>query len=237
MYNIVAIDPSLISTALVVSNSTEFKMFNYCRQSSAEGKSGLKKWFKLAEEFITYRYIEYGEYDNYSDGEITKLKDYDRITDLIIEDILKNINPNLKTKVGTEGFSFSSSAGDIIDLVTFSTLLRKKLLTQVSEDVTILSPSTLKLEACKLSYPPIDVGKKKPKLEWRNSIGISGGNFTKREICLSITENPVWIDRWTKHLKENSSDLLGISTIPKPYEDANDAFIIFRYLEKNCLVD
>jgi hypothetical protein len=47
VFNIVAIDPSLISTALVISNSKEMKVFNYCRQSAAEGKSSLKKWFKL----------------------------------------------------------------------------------------------------------------------------------------------------------------------------------------------
>ncbi len=32
--NIVAIDPSLISTALVVTSGDTFKMFNYCRESS-----------------------------------------------------------------------------------------------------------------------------------------------------------------------------------------------------------
>lgn len=232
MYNIVAIDPSLISTAIVVFNGEQIKIFNYCRQSAAEGKSGLKKWFKLAEEHIQYKYIEYGEYENYSEGEIKKLTDYDKVTNQIIEDILVHINPDLKTKVGIEGYSFSSAAGDIIDLVTFSTLLRKKVLDYVSKDITVLSPSTLKLEACKLTYPAKDVGKKKEKLEWRNHLGISGGNFTKREICLSIIENAEWSDKWTKHIQEIKSDILNITTIPKPYEDVNDSFILFKYLQK-----
>lgn len=232
MLNIVAIDPSLISTALIISNSKEMKILNYCRQSAAEGKSGFKKWFKLAEELIEYKYITYGEYENYSEGEIRKLKDYDKVTDLIISDILNNIDKELPTKIGIEGYSFASSAGDIIDLVTFSTLLRKKLIDYVSQDITVISPSTLKLESCKLTYAPINVGKKKEKLEFRNSLGISGGNFTKREICLSIIENSNWTDKWSMHLKQNSSDILGITTIPKPYEDINDSFVLFRYLEK-----
>ena len=232
--NIVAIDPSLISTALVVTSGDTFKMFNYCRESSAFGKTGIKKWFKMAEQYVTYKFVEYREFEDYSEGEITKLKDYDKITDGIIDDILDNIDLGKPTKIGIEGYSFSSTAGDIIDLVTFSTLLRKKLFDRVSEDITVLSPSTLKLESCKLTYTPIikEIGGKKPRQEfiWRNTIGISGGSFTKREIFMSIVENENWDDYWTKHCKLSKSDILSVATIPKPYEDLNDAFILFKYL-------
>ena len=234
MYNIVAIDPSLISTALVVTSGDTFKMFNYCRESSAFGKTGIKKWFKMAEQYVTYKFIEYREFEDYSEGELTKLKDYDKITDDIIKDILDHIDPTKPTKIGIEGYSFSSTAGDIIDLVTFSTLLRKKLFDKISEDITVLSPSTLKLESCKLTYPPIikEIGGKKPRQEfiWRNTMGISGGKFTKTEMFMSIVENKNWDDYWTKHCKLSKSDIVSIATIPKPYEDLNDSFLIFKYL-------
>lgn len=232
-YNIVALDPSLISTALVVSSGDTFKMYNYCRESSVLGKTGIKKWFKLAEQFVTYKFIEYREFKDYSEGELTKLKDYDRISDGIIADILANIDHTKPTKIGIEGYSFSST-GDIIDLVTFSTLLRKKLFDMVSEDISVLSPSTLKLESYKLTYPPIvtETGKKvkKVKIEYRNSLGMAGGSFTKTDIFLSIVENTSFGDYWTKHCKQVKSDILGVSKIPKPYEDVNDSFIIFKYL-------
>ena len=235
--NIVAIDPSLISTALVVTSGDTFKMFNYCRESSAFGKTGIKKWFKMAEQYVTYKFVEYREFEDYSEGEITKLKDYDKITDGIIDDILDNIDLEKPTKIGIEGYSFSSTAGDIIDLVTFSTLLRKKLFDKISEDITVLSPSTLKLESCKLTYPPIikEIGGKKPRQEfiWRNTIGISGGSFTKREIFMSIVENENWDDYWTNHCKSVKLDILSISTIPKPYEDVNDAVTIYHILKRN----
>lgn len=235
--NIVAIDPSLISTSLVVTSGDTFKIYNYCRESSAFGKTGIKKWFKLAEQYVTYKFIEYREFEDYSDGELTKLKDYDKITDNIIKDILDNIDSTKPTKIGIEGYSFSSTAGDIIDLVTFSTLLRKKLYDEVSEDITVFSPSTLKLESCKLTYPPIikEIGGKKPRQEfiWRNSIGISGGKFTKTEIFMSIVENKILDDYWTKHCKLVKLDILSISTIPKPYEDINDSWILYQILKRN----
>ena len=235
-YNIVALDPSLISTALVVSSGDTFKMYNYCRESSAFGKTGIKKWFKLAEQFVTYKFITYREFVDYSEGELTKLKDYDKITDEIISDILSNIDTSKPTKIGIEGYSFSSTAGDIIDLVTFSTLLRKKLFDQISEDITVMSPSTLKLESCKLTYPPIvtETGKKvkKVKIEYRNNLGLSGGKFTKTDMFMAIVDNNEMQDFWTKHCKLVKSDVLGVATIPKPYEDVNDAFLIYSVLKK-----
>lgn len=235
-YNIVALDPSLISTALVVSSGDTFKMYNYCRESSTFGKTGIKKWFKLAEQYVTYRFVNYRPYKDYSEGELTKLKDYDKITDDIISDILENINPKLPTKIGIEGFSYSSKNGDILDLVAFSTLLRKKLFDRISNDILVLSPSTLKLESCKLTYKPIEIetGKKKKtiKIEYRNNLGIPGGKFTKNEMYMVIIENNDMNDYWTSHCKAIKEDILSVSMIPKPHEDLNDAFLIYNVLKK-----
>ena len=234
-YNVVSLDQSLISTALIVEGPSSIRMINYCRESAAAGKKGMKKWFKLAEQHVEYRFIEYREYANYSEGEIIKLKDYDKITDMIIDDILATIDINIPTKVGIEGYSYSSSAGDIIDLVTFSTLLRKKLFDRVSEDITVLSPSTLKLETCKLTYDPIvtETGKKVKKLkyEWRNNMGIAGGSFTKTDMLMAIIENKSMQGGWAEHCRQVKDDLLSVSTIPKPYEDINDAFLIYNVIK------
>jgi hypothetical protein len=234
--NIVAIDPSLISTALVVSSQDTFKIYNYCRESKVYGKKGITKWFKSAEEFVEYKFIEYREFADYSEGELTKLKDYDKITDQIIVDILSNIDPSKETKVGIEGYNFGAQVGDLIDLVTFSTLLRKKLYDKVSKDIWVMSPSTLKLESCKLTYEPIrtEIGKKvvKIKEEYRNKIGIPGGKFTKNDMALAIIENDNLNDYWAKHCKFIKEDLTSVSTIQKPYEDVNDAYLIYQILNK-----
>jgi len=232
--NIVGIDPSLISTAIVVNG----KIINYCRESKVYGKTGMTKWFKLAEEHVIYKFIEYREFEDYSEGELTKLKDYDKITDDIIKDILDNIDPSQPTKIGIEGYNFGAQVGDLIDLVTFSTLLRKKLYDQVSKDILVLSPSTLKLEACKLTYPPIikEIGGKKPRQEfiYRNKIGISGGKFQKPDMYLAIIENEDLNDDWKKHCLSVKGDLTSISTIPKPYEDVNDSYLLYHIIKRGC---
>ena len=114
--------------------------------------------------------------------------------------------------------------------------MRKKLFDQISEDITVMSPSTLKLESCKLTYPPIvtETGKKvkKVKVEYRNNLGLSGGKFTKTDMFMAIVDNNEMGDFWTKHCKLVKSDVLGVSTIPKPYEDVNDAFLIYSVLKK-----
>jgi hypothetical protein len=236
MYNIVAIDPSLISTALVVSSGDTFKIYNYCRESDAFGKKGITKWFKLAEQYVNYKFIEYRSFDDYSEGELTKLKDYDKITDTIIEDILKNIDQSKPTKIGIEGYNYGAQVGDLVDLVTFSTLLRKKLYDKVSKNILVMSPSTLKLESCKLTYEPTvkEIGGKKPRKEytWRNKIGISGGKFQKPDMYLAIIENNTFDDFWAKHCKLVKADIQSVKDIKKPYEDCNDAYLIYKVLEK-----
>ena len=97
----------------------KFKIYNYCRESSVFGKTGMKKWFKLAEPYVTYRYVEYREFKNYSEGEIVKLKDYDKVTDEIIKDVLSNIDNILKTKIIIEGFSFGSRKEHVRNVLVF----------------------------------------------------------------------------------------------------------------------
>jgi hypothetical protein len=230
--NFIGIDPSLISTALVVNG----KIFNYCRESKVYNKSGMAKWFKSAEQFCSYKFINYREFSDYSEGEMTKLKDYDNITDMIIGDIQNNIDSG-ETFIGIEGYNFGATVGDLIDLVTFSTLLRKKLFDQVSKNIWILSPSTLKLEACKLTYKPIikEIGKKVKRIdyEWRNNLGISGGKFTKRDMALCIIENEEIDDPWFKYLKSIKEELLSVKDIQKPHEDINDSVLIYQILKKS----
>lgn len=225
--NFIGIDPSLISTAVVVNG----KIFNYCRESDAYNKKDMKKWFKYADEHVTYRFVSYRKFTNYSDGEIIKLKDYDSITDMIIKDIKDNLIEG-ETYIKIEGYSFASNAGDIIDLVTFSTLLRKKLFDQISENIMVLAPSTLKQESCKLTYEPVDIGVKKEKLEWRNHQGLSGGKFTKREMYLSLTENKKMDFIWLDHLRSIEKEILEMSKVPKPYEDVNDSILLYILCKK-----
>lgn len=225
--NIVSIDPSLISTAVVVNG----KIINYCRESDAMNKSGFAKWYRFCEQYVEYKFIEYHKYNNYSEGEVTKLIDYDTITSSIVDDILVNIDINLPTKVGIEGYSYSSDVGAIIDLVTFSTLLRRKLHERVSKDIIIYSPKSLKLEACKLTYKPINEGKKKDKWVYKNNDGISGGSFTKHAMYLALIENNRLTDGYVNLCRNLKSEVFSSSKVPKPIEDINDAKLIYHIIK------
>lgn len=231
--NIISIDPSLISTAMVVNG----KIFNYCRETDATTKNGLSKWFKMAEQLCEYKFISYRKFNGYSDGEIIKLMDYDSITQMIVDDIIENIDVMEETKCVIEGYNFGAQVGDLLDLVTFSTLLRKKIFDQVTQDIIVFSPTQLKLESCKLTYPPFEqivgVRKKKIKTSYRNNQGIAGGKFTKREMLFSIIENDDIETDWFSHIKSIREDITERKTIPKPYEDINDAILMYHIMEKN----
>jgi hypothetical protein len=230
--NFIGIDPSLISTAVVING----EIINYCKESKATNKKGLSKWFKSADPFCSYSFIEYRDFENYSEGEITKLKDYDSITDQIIDDILSKINRIEETWVGIEGYNFGAQVGDLIDLVTFSTLLRKKLFDKVTENIEVLSPTSLKLESCKFSYKPTikEIGKRKKRIveEFKNNLGIPGGKFTKREMCLAIIDNEDVCDDWSKYIKSIKKEIMEGKNIPKPHEDINDAWFLYHILKK-----
>lgn len=238
MYNYIAIDPSLISTAMVIGNDTNFKMFNFCREKDALTKKGtLTKWYGLAEKFIEYTFIDLTEKgESYPEIEAYKLEAYHNNTDLIIDIILDNINPELETRVMIEGYSFGSAVGDLIDLVTFSTLLRVKLYDKVSRNIHVISPKTLKLETCKMSYEPIikTVGVRKIKevIEYKNPIGIKGGDFSKTDMLYSIIEGKDFTDEWAKHCRAIEKELMSTKKINKPYEDVNDAYLMYSYLKK-----
>jgi len=233
-HNLIGVDPSIISTGVVING----KAFNYCRESDAKNTklTKLSKWFDLCKDVITYRYINLDYVEGYSANEIQKMKLYDAITTMILEDIKKEIDSTLPTKIAIEGYSYSSAAGDIIDLVTFSTLLRRKLLT-ITSDITILAPMSLKLETCKLTYIPIEkkIGGKNPRIEYtyRSKLGIAGGSFTKPDMYLALIENDNLNDKYCSFLKEHKMSIMFLKTIKKPLEDVNDAYLLYLLLLNN----
>ena len=219
--NYIGLDLSLSSTGLFIllADGTEH-YFNY------KNNDKLSKWHKTL-SYVNYRDYHVKKFNNYSDNEISKLLEYNKITDIIIKDIL-SIIPDLSTTiVTTEGFSYgSSNTISLIDLITYATLLRNKLLTYKLHDFIIKSPSTLKLETCKLTYKPIEkqIGGKKPRIEYiyKNTIGISGGRFQKTEMVQSLLDNTGIINKIKTTLSMHT-DLLKMKSIPTPISDIVDA--------------
>lgn len=225
--NIVGIDPSLISTGLVVNGNVVL----FTRESDVYGKKGLRKWFKLGEQHIDYEFINHRpKTGNYQRDEIIKMVDYDTITTDIVKKIKSLIDPDEDTVIGIESYSYASAVGDIIDLVTFSTTLRIKLYNEITNNIFIIPPKSLKFEAGKLTYPEEKKGK---KITYRNHYGIASGLFQKREMYFSLIDNKTFVenDRFVKHLKSIQEEILTPAKINKPYDDTNDAYIIYKHLD------
>jgi len=227
--NIIGIDPSINSTGMCING----KIFNFSNVNISYNKNGLSKWYKICESYIEIHDLNYKtKKGSYQETELLKLIEYDNTTDIICNIIISNIK-NLKNSIiGIESYSYGSNYGDIIDLVTFSTLLRKKIKDKISDNIIIIPPSTLKLLSAKLTYPTIIENKKE---KYKNYQGISGGNFTKREMFLSIIENVNIDDDYSNFLRSIEDDILSLSQIKKPIEDCNDSYLIYQIL-KNKLI-
>ncbi len=220
-FNRIGIDTSLSSTGLYIKmkNGDEF-YYNY------RNTNKLSKWHKTL-SYVTYRDYVNVDIDNYSDSEVAKIIQYNKITDMILKDILNHCVPS-ESIIVTEGYSFSSSnTSSLIDLITYATLLRNKLISLDFNEFIVKAPSTLKLDTCKATYEPIVkvIGGKKPREEfiYKNDEGISGGRFNKREMLKALLDNTKIDIKIQKSLSFHKDELLKMKMIPKPIDDLVDA--------------
>lgn len=228
--NIVTIDPSLSCTAVVAND----KKFVYSYSEISRNKDGsLKKWFEMCSPLVTVRDFSRPSKGSYSDTEIEKLKTTRTIVSAILNDISESIDQSLDTLVAIEGYSYSSSAGPLIDLVCFGSILRNAFLSNGFDNVIILSPSEVKVNSASLTYEPIKNSKGKI-LKYVNNDGVSAGSFKKTEMFKTLIENKkLCNDKWVKFLDDNKDNILAVKDIPKPIEDINDAKLLYEYL-KQC---
>lgn len=231
--DVVAIDPSTACTGICINGSVSCVV----NEDYALTKKGdFTKWFEIASKVASIKtyYTPYDKTKNtsFSKSEVQKLKKYDLISDIILDHIKATL-PNFTQAVCLiEGYSYNSQVGNLIDLVTYSTLLRQKLLKN-GMTLKIVPPAELKLLAAKFTYPSIDVGKKKPKLEWRNHDGIAAGKFNKHDMYKAICDNQNLSDNWYKLLKEHFIEQISSKSISKPFDDINDSYLLYHSFNSN----
>lgn len=228
--NIIAVDPSTTCTGVCING----KVSCVVSEEYAKTKKGeFSKWFEIASTAAAINaYTEptglaITKKTPFAVSEVRKLLRYDFITDYLINEIKKEV-PNLSGSLCLiEGYSYNSMAGNLIDLVTYSTLIRQKLMRQ-GVVLRVIPPAELKMCAAKLTYEGVDVGKKKPKIEWRNNEGVAAGRFTKHEMYKAICENTTLNDSWKKLLTEYLSDQISSKSISKPLDDINDSYLLYH---------
>lgn len=220
----IGIDISKISTALCIEKDNNNIFYSYSTKKSNN------IWVKNTEKYINYRNINY-DYDkenDYSKSEILKIKQFDNVSNLIINDILDNINILDNIQIGIEGYSYNSKRGPIIDIVEFSTLLKHKLLKIMNKysNIQIISPLTLKTETCKLVYKPrIEItGKRiiKEELHLENYKGIQATKFDKWDMFNALIESDINIELKDWCI-ENKEKITKNKELPKPLDDIIDS--------------
>lgn len=233
--NLISIDPSTSCTGICING--EVSCFTR-RDIAYTKKDKPTKWFEMVSNYAIINSMDTPLPINkltFSESERYKIEKYDYTTDCIIEFIIKNHIPSVQTnKCVIEGYSYSSDAGHIIDLVTFSTLLRRKII-DLGYTLYVVPPSELKMASAKLTYNPIDIGKKKPKLRWENKDGVPGGSFKKHEMYKAIIDNKNINNKWQKFLQSNKDDILPLKKIPTPIDDINDAFLLYHAFKANVI--
>lgn len=205
----VGIDTSLTSTGLFIKADNAEHYYNY------RNSTKMTKWHRVA-SYVTYRDYEVPEMENFSDEQLAKLIKYDQITDMIVNDILAHCKPE-ETQIFTESYSYSSMAGPLIDLVTYATLLRIKLVKHNFNNIVIIPPTSLKSKTCVKVYGPGD--KKKPS---RNHIGISGGKFKKPDMLRALFESEI-VNQLKSSLEYHKEEMLQMKSVPAPIGDLIDA--------------
>jgi hypothetical protein len=216
MIEYIGIDASLNSTAVCIelADGTEFFKSFYTKEKP-------DKWMKLITGPVEFHYVRYEDTKTleYSWSERTKILNYYSVTDMIVDEVASSLTrPLSDALIGMEGYSYSSSAGPLIDLVTFAASLKQKILS-LDTDISIYAPMTMKTETCRAVYG-VD-GKGIP----RNDIGLAGGKFTKHEMLEAFFQykkaksNPLY-DILLPYRKE----IRGLKAVPKPIDDLIDAY-------------
>ena len=234
--NIVGIDISKNSTGISIMRNEEIILFNFTTTKRNY------VWIKKVLDNIDFEFINYTHDDvkNYSEREIIKLREFDKVSDIIFNKVFGNIDKTQKTYICIEGYNYNSFNGNsIIDIVTLSTLIRKKLIDKIPnlEQIVILSPKSIKSKICEKIYGTTVIEKVNKKgikkvttIINKSPDGITGGDFNKHDILKAIID--LNIDtKLTKFLMENKEELLKMKNIPKPFDDGLDSLAIMLVLK------
>ena len=102
--NFIGIDISLNSTAIFIENEHIMKII------SVTNKNDNNIYIKELDRYgVIFHHHNREISKNYSKNEILKLKHYNMLSNLIVNDIKKFINMNEKTYCQIEGYSFSKN--------------------------------------------------------------------------------------------------------------------------------
>jgi hypothetical protein len=217
----IGIDISVNSTAVCIYDN-KHNLYNYTTKKSNY------VWIKNTSDIINFKFFdfEYKKIDGFSDTLIEKIKDYDKYTEEIINDIKLYGNEFI---IGIEGYNYGLKTTDsIIDISELSSILKLKLLREFpNSKIILIPPKSVKIDSCKMVYNLID-GQKVV----RNNIGVAGGSFDKIDMLNAFLESNIQNDL-KNYLISKKDDILKMKNIPKPFDDVIDSIFIMEIVKNN----
>lgn len=217
MNNYIGIDISINSTAIYIESNRG------CKIISINNKKDNNIYIKELDRYgVDFTHFDRLTSKNYSENEILKLSHFDKVSSIVLNKCIEQIDTSENTYCQIEGYSFSKNTSSILDIVSLSTLIRTYLLKNIKNiNMSIISPKTLKLEACKMVYEPVNIGVKKVKLIYINNEGIAGGSFKKPHMFKALLDSNMEI--MIRPFLLEYKHLIDRDKIPNPIEDIIDA--------------
>jgi hypothetical protein len=206
--NFVAVDFSLNSPGICIYNdkSKKYHFISYIKP-----KTGTKQEQKFQEELGMLKDVtlihqpDFTKEEGYSDGELAKVKRYDRMADEIINLIMQNSFEGDGFTIAFEGTSYGSKMGtnNMIDMAAGAAILKLKMLKALKpEDLLTIAPTAIKKFAGK-------------------------GNMNKLQLFSAFQANTIQDQVLAKSdFYKLVSALECGSKIPKPLDDLVDAFFL-----------
>ena len=147
----IGIDFSINSTAMVIKNkNNEYSLHSFVPNYNPKRKAFQYHIF-FQNHFQTHSYDKTATNSktNAIQEQEIKLKNADNLSNVILKCLKNYVNPQDPiTDILIEGYSFGSKGNSFIDLVTYNTFLKVKLIQNFGHVIRVISPKTLKKMYC-----------------------------------------------------------------------------------------
>ena len=190
----IGIDFSINSTAITVINDDEIRMFSFVPNYRPE-LSAFKTHRQITEFVDISSYEKSQNIKDAIEDQSIKLLNADKLSDQIISTIKPHIKGDVEIRI--EGFSFGSKGNSFIDLITYNTFLKVKLIQNWGHCIRVISPKSLK------------------------KMYTGNGNASKCDMVREFMKRDE--SAFQKKMVELGLDKEGEFTIPKPIDDLIDS--------------
>lgn len=204
----ISVDFSINSTAICIEKETGIEWFSFVSNLNFDRKA-----YSIHKEINELSNVHVIGYDrnkpkdlDYTSEQNWKIRNADYLADLIFENIVHHVNE--VPKVSFEGYSFGSKGNSFIDLITYNTFFKSKIVSELTYDIEVYSPKAVK------KY-------------------FNGNGNASKGMMVDTLGNLDIDDPLVSYIKNmiGGSDY-NPDKVPKPIDDLTDAYAILQYSKR-----